>query len=350
MTKKEMIRVATQFQDYWTFGLQRQQDAVVPLASVIKTYLKRLRNSERKLGLARSKNLELVRPSLEEDVLLNARSLRITLQDHETAHFPVRHQFLLKDFYQDLLQLEQEFAAVSVEWDETSLIVQTETIILEDLELGHFSLKLNWKEWAQERSLRCLKIIAEEPNTADLDEEITHPHVRHGELCAGDALSALHKALEEGRLAEVFLIVRSVLTNYNSKSAYVRLDEWQGVRCYDCGNVANSDDPSFCDGCDHDYCSSCLSSCSSCSVSRCLGCLGNCSACLESCCRNCSVTSAISDQEICRSCREVCPGCQSNVGPGDLHVDSGLCPDCHVDEPETLSEEILHEAVPTAAS
>ena len=64
MTKKEMIRVATQLQDYWTFGLQRQQDAVVPLASVIKTYLKRLRNSERKLGLARSKNLELVRPSL----------------------------------------------------------------------------------------------------------------------------------------------------------------------------------------------------------------------------------------------------------------------------------------------
>lgn len=350
MNQREMIRAATQLQQYWQLSLKRQQEAVVPLASVIKTYLKRLRDSEHLLSLARSHNLVLIEPSLEEKVLFNARSLRITLQDHEDTHYPKRHQFLLKDFYQDLLQLQQEFPEVRINWDESLLIVQTETIILEDVELGPFTIRLNWKQWAEEGSLICLRVIAEEPNTAELNDEVTHPHVREGELCPGNALSALYKAFDEGRLAEAFLIVHSVLTNYNSKSAYVRLDEWQGLPCYDCGHVMNPDDRSTCEGCENDYCSGCISSCSSCADSFCLSCLGTCSACNESCCGSCSVISSISEQALCRSCRETCPGCQSTVGPGDLHADSGLCHDCHSDDPESLTEEIVHETVPTAAS
>ena len=118
MTPKNMIRVAAQLQKHWQLGLKRQQDAVVPLATVINPYVKRLRHAERLLGLARSHSLELIETSLEEKVQIQARSLRITLQDHEGTHFPVRHQFLLRDFYQDLLQIEEEFADLKVNWEE----------------------------------------------------------------------------------------------------------------------------------------------------------------------------------------------------------------------------------------
>jgi len=350
MTPKVMIRIATLLQKQWQLGLQRQKEAEVPLSSVFRPYLKRLRKAENLLNLARHHGLRLIEPLLEEKVICQVRNLRITLQDYETIQFTDRHQFHLRDFYQDLVQLELEFAELRIDWDESLLIVETETIILEDVELGHFSIRLNWKQWAQEHSVACLRIVAEEPNTAELSHEISHPHVRDGELCAGEAQSALNKALEEGRLAEAFLIVRSVLTTDNRNSAYVRLDEWRGLPCYDCGFVTSPDDRSYCDCCKHDYCSNCVSSCASCDNWRCMSCVETCSACQESCCRYCSMSSAISDQELCRSCREICPGCQSTVGPGDLHSETGLCPDCHVDDPETLSKEILHEALCTTAS
>jgi hypothetical protein len=349
MTHQERLRVALQLQKYWQLGQERQLQSVVPISTVIATYLKRLRHSEDLLSLARSRGLHLIEPLLEEKTQFHARSLRITLQDQESSQHTVRRSFALRDFYQDLVQLEQEFADVRVNWEESQLIVETEPIILGDVELGHFSLRLDWKQWAQDPILACLKVVAEEPNTAEMSDEISHPHVREGELCAGDALSALHKAFEEGRLAEGFLIVHAVLTNYNAKSAYVRLEEWQGIPCYDCGDVTNPDDRSYCDGCDHDYCQNCISCCSSCSDSRCLSCLGECSICNERCCATCSETSPISDQVICRSCREICPGCQGTVGASDLHAETGLCPDCHVETPEP-SEESLDEPVETAAS
>jgi hypothetical protein len=349
MTQQERIRVALQFQKHWQLGQERQLQSVVSITTMIAMYLKRLRHSEDLFNLARSCNLHLIEPSLEEQTRFHARSLRITLQDQESGQQSVRRSFSLRDFYQDLVQLEQEFPAVRVNWEESQLIVETENIILADVELGHFSLRLNWKHWAQDQNLTCLKVVAEEPNTAELNDEISHPHVREGELCVGDALSALHKAFEEGRLAEAFLIVRAVLTNYNSKSAYVRLEEWQGIPCYDCGNVTNPEERNYCEGCEHDYCQDCISSCSSCGDSRCLSCLGECSVCNERCCGTCSETSTISDQAICRSCREVCPGCQGTVGPGDLHTETGLCPDCYV-EPDESSEETADETVETAAS
>lgn len=348
MTQHERIRLAVVLRQCWLQGLQRQRDAVVTMASVISTYLKRLRVAEKELRLAHLHGLELIEPLLEDKVQFQARSLRITLQDRENNHFPTRHQFALRDFYQDLVQLEQEFPDVRVDWKASQLIVETEVIILEDVELGHFTLRLDWKRWGQDSSLNCLQVIAEEPNTSELSSDVTHPHVREGELCPGDASSALHKALVEGRLAEAFLIVRAVLTTYNSKSAYVRLDEWQGVPCYDCGSVTNPEDRTYCEGCEHDYCQTCGSSCSNCGNTRCLACLSECSVCQEGSCSNCSETSSISDQSICRSCREVCPGCQSTVGPGDLDSETGLCPVCVEDS--TPSEEIAHEAVPLAAS
>lgn len=349
MTQCEMIRLAKVLQHHWELGVHRQQQEVVPFAHVIGTYLKRLRHSEHLLNLARDHGLKLIEPELETKVMYQARCLRITLQDHESSHFPIRRQFFLRDFYQDLEQLNAEFADVRVSWDQTLLIVETESITLEGIELGHFTLRFNWTLWTQEATLGSLQVVAEEPNTAELNSEVTHPHVRDGELCTGDAQSALHKAFAEGRLAEAFLIIRAVLTNYNSKSAYVQLEEWHGVSCYECGHVSNPDERNYCEGCNRDYCQDCISCCNFCDNYRCPSCMEECSCCNDRYCSHCLETSA-SDQQVCRNCRKICPKCQGIVGSENLDAETGLCADCEVDDPETPSEENVHEAVSIATS
>lgn len=267
------------------------------------------------------------------------------MQDLEGHQFPRRQLFPLREFYQDLVQLEEEFADVRVAWKDFELIVETENIILQDVELGPFTMRLNWDQWAREGNLKCLQVIAEEPNTSELIDGISHPHVREGELCSGEALMPLLKALQEGRLAEFFLIVRAVLTTYNARSAYVKLEDWHGNSCYDCGDVIDPDERSYCDDCQHDYCGNCSSSCSNCNESCCLSCLSECSTCQEPCCRSCSETTTVSEQLICRNCRVFCPGCHGTVGPGDLHAETGLCPDCHIP-----SEELSHVTLSSSAS
>ena len=71
-------------------------------------------------------------------------------------------------------------------------------------------------------------------------------------------------ALAGGRICDFFLLVRSVLTCYNPDSAYVSLDNWHGVSCYECGYTTCPDDLSYCTTCDRDFCSDCASYCRRC--------------------------------------------------------------------------------------
>lgn len=346
MLRRERVRLALSLQQAWQQGQQQKYDLVLPLSTIFQPYMKRLRAAENTLTKARQHGLGLIEPLLLDAVKSEARSLRITLQDHEGCHFPQRYPFPLRDFYRDLIQLEEEFPAVRVDWEESLLIVETDTIILEALELGHFTMRLNWDWWARHGNLDCLRVIAEEPHPSELNDEVPHPHVRSGELCSGEALPALEKSLREGRLAEFFLLAWAVLTNYNPASAYVRLDEWQGIPCYDCGEVINPEERSYCERCDHEYCSNCISSCSGCDAIRCHSCLTDCSVCQQPCCGNCLETSAVSEQQLCRHCQGTCPSCHTTIGPDDVHAETGLCPDCH----QNLNEENSDETVSTAVS
>ncbi len=105
-----------------------------------------------------------------------------------------------------------EFDQVTINLRERTLSVTTEPIDLEGLELGPFSILLDWNRLSEHGSYR---IVAEYPNPAHSNEEVTHPHVHDERLCEGGGHLAIRQSLQEGRLLDFFILVRQVLRTYN---------------------------------------------------------------------------------------------------------------------------------------
>src|SRR5437667_3334418 len=83
--------------------------------------------------------------------------------------------------------LEDEFGDVEIDLRAKLVTVTTEPIILEGVHLGSFGIVLSWTELAGESGSNAFKIIAREENTASANDAVSHPHVNHQKLCAGDA-------------------------------------------------------------------------------------------------------------------------------------------------------------------
>ncbi len=230
-----------------------------------------------------------------------------------------RPALTLSDLYHDLQQLQQEFGGW--DWDprEGVLSVTTDTITLEGLYLGPFEIRLDLKRLGLipgggggGRHRPLYTVVAQEPQYAAGNEHVTHPHVSDEVLCEGDAAPGIRKALEEGRISDFFLLVRSVLTTYNPHSPYVAIEHWEGHSCHDCGSLISHDSSFYCESCDHDYCSDCTGTCHGCDDSFCNGCLQECPFCQQWFCHNC--------MQACRDCgHKCCPSCLN---------DDDLCPDC----------------------
>jgi len=154
-------------------------------------------------------------------------------------------------------------------------------------------------------------VVAQDPCQPTNNEDITHPHVSGDHLCAGDALYPINAALTEGRLSDFFLLVRSVLQTYNPESAYVKLEEWDGRACDECGYVTNDDNLYCCDRCDCSVCDECSRCCNFCSCSL---------------CRSCSLTSTVSDEYMCKRCATTCTQCECKCAADE--TEDGLCPSC----------------------
>ena len=210
---------------------------------------------------------------------------------------------------EELRQLDDEFSGLHIDLKKKLLSVTTEAIELEEIYLGPFSIRLSWERLASKTSSHCFEIVALDPNPAASNETVTHPHVNRCELCGGDATVPIQRALEQGRLADSFCLVRSVLTTYNPNSPHVHLDQWGGQDCHDCGHSVHSDDLSYCESCSDDYCQDCISSCSDCQESRCSECLACCPCCKDSFCSGCLKRSAHSDKACCSGCLQNCCTC-----------------------------------------
>ena len=170
------------------------------------------------------------------------------------------------------------------------------------------------------------------------NDAVTHPHVRDRALCAGDAATPIAEALAAGRLADAFLLVRSVLRHYNVASPYVALDHWNGQPCAECGATSDADETYFCEGCDSDVCDECIGCCSSCSRSRCGGCLNPCAVCHQNNCSGCLEDTEESQRSCCPDCRVDCSACGKTVAADELAEGTALCPDCDsAPEPDTVS-------------
>jgi hypothetical protein len=233
----------------------------------------------------------------------------------------------LVDLLAELQNVELEFDEVIID-KKNFLAVQTEAIVLEEIDLGRFSIKLHWSRLAQQISADCFEIVPIDPHPASSNEDVPHPHVRSRHLCAGEATLPLQKALEQGRLTDAFHLIRSVLETYNAASAYVALDDWEGMSCWNCGATASEDDRYFCESCDHDVCYDCTSFCKKCDNVRCSSCQTRCEVCNEACCPRCLKTSACSELSCCEDCLRVCTVCSAEVASSELDEATERCPTC----------------------
>jgi len=160
----------------------------------------------------------------------------------------------LRDLFPEVVQAREEFGELQYDRKEQTLSVVTEPIELEGVYLGDFQVELHLPTLGEGRLTGAYRVTALDPHPASCDDSVTHPHVRDERLCSGEATAAIHQALASGRICDFFMLVRSVLTNYNSGSPYVALDAWDGIPCYDCGYRVGADEVYFCSGCEHDFC------------------------------------------------------------------------------------------------
>ncbi len=165
-----------------------------------------------------------------------------------------------RDIFDDLVSLADEFEGVSVDGQNRSVSVTTESIVLEEINLGPFEIRLQWDRIGDRRPYR---VIASHPNSAGESSETTHPHVKGEQLCEGDGRMAIDRALRAGRLLDFFQLVSRILETYNP-GGVVALSEWNGSPCSDCGDVAAEEGQYTCDRCGDRLCRDCLSSCCRC--------------------------------------------------------------------------------------
>jgi len=253
---------------------------------------------------------------LLRDVVFNCSETQKLVSERSAADPPS-----LRDIVSDLAQLTEEFGKWDYQGREGTLSVSTEPIELEGTYLGAFEIRLDLGAIAELRRHPPYAILALDPHPATCNDAITHPHVRDETLCEGEAGAAIRTALQEGRICDFFLLVRSVLTTYNPDSPYVRLEDWDGRPCNDCGCVVGDDDMYCCESCEEDLCSECISCCSHCGSSLCQSCLETCPACESRVCSGCLKT--------CASCGEGC--CQSCL-------EDGVCVSCKEDQEEKIDE------------
>jgi hypothetical protein len=215
----------------------------------------------------------------------------------------------------ELRQLQDEFGDVEFDKSENAISVITESITLEGIALGPFKIQLELNKLDQLYSNSPYRVIALDPNPAATDSSVTHPHVNAEKLCEGDGCAAVRAAIEEGRICDFFILVRSILNTYSADSPYVALDDWYGTPCYDCGRTVSSEDRYFCYRCEHDYCSDCSSYCHKCEETVCLGCGGLCTNCEEFACSNCISRCEQCDEMFCDSCLEegLCKNCREEL-------------------------------------
>lgn len=212
------------------------------------------------------------------------------------------------DVYRDLLDLTQEFGELRYEREANQLILRTEHIELDEIELGRFEIRLDLKRRHAETAYR---IVALDPNAAASRPELVHPHVLDENLCAGDGRQAIKAALAAGRLFDFFQLVTAVLTTYNPESPYLELDDWFSQACHDCGALTNEESGSCCPECNAWLCCECESICEACGEYSCQRCLATCGSCEQPCCaaclRSCQQSfcqSCLTEEERCTHCHE----------------------------------------------
>ncbi|MBN2137328.1 MAG: hypothetical protein JW720_05955 [Sedimentisphaerales bacterium] len=313
---KNLIQIATRVQEAVTLLSRSRYPELISRLKGFAGRLEELTAESRKLGLALARGWFAAadRCSMRAGRLVNDISYSIS-HVQQFIEGPQHKPPTLSQIVEELNQLQDEFGNVDFDKGEDSISVVTDPITLEDIPLGPFKIQLELGKLKDLYGNRPYRVIALNPNPASTDDNITHPHVTSQKLCEGNGAAALTASLEQGRLADFFSMVRSILNTYNPDSPYVALADWDGEPCYDCGYTMTSEDSYFCSFCEHTYCDQCSSYCRICEETACLGCSGQCPHCEQLACPNCITRCSNCEELCCESCIEddLCPTCREEL-------------------------------------
>jgi hypothetical protein len=236
-----------------------------------------------------------------------------------------------REIFADLLALDDEFEEVQIDVRKSTVWANTDRIVLRDIDLGPFRIVLDWSILSHHRPYG---VTALDPNPAASSAGTTHPHVRDNHLCEGDGRAPIRKALREGRVLDFFVLVRQVLETYSPDTAYVRLRDWGGRDCSDCGSTVSEDDCVSCGRCGNELCPDCATSCTSCSEYFCSSHISNCPSCDDPYCRRCLTVCGGCGNKFCKECLDdqKCPSCRRR--------DEDVCEcEAEAEEPEAADAE-----------
>ena len=313
-----LLRLAGRIRDQLLTGRSDPPSLFLYALDNLTSRLTELSTVRHRWDLCQRHHLHLAAAKMQEE--LQVLLMRLPEEaDQVTRQMPPglpEHPLLpLPELVKELEHLEEEFGPWRYDKDSQELIVPTEPIVLEDRNFGPFEIRLALDRLGRQARNGCYKVVALEPHPPTSNDSVTHPHVSDDHLCEGEASAPIMAALTEGRLADFFILVRCVLNTYNPGSPYVSLDNWEGIACHDCGSVTSDDDTHYCEACNHDYCSECMSYCRTCDDSSCSSCLEECPACTERVCADCLETCDQCAGRCCKSCLEegMCPECREKA-------------------------------------
>jgi len=331
LTDKQLVRVAGRIHDQLQAGTAARLVNLDAQLQQVAAGADHLRADRRKLHICRQRGWMGPVPRLLSRIERTGRELSYALSGLERTGQSVRRQGpSLREVHAELEQAQSEFGTLHYDRRLGELSAVTEPVELEGVYLGPFEIRLQIQSLTDPRHVPY-RVVALEPHPAACNAAVTHPHVSEERLCPGDAGAAIGKALDAGRVCDVFTLVRSVLLTYNPESPYVSLDDWFGTTCYECGYVMPPDEVRWCEICGHDYCGECAGYCHRCDETTCLGCLRTCPVC---------------EEPTCISCMTVCPDCGRDLC--GLCLEETLCP-CHEEEETDDDDRTTDRAANSAA-
>ena len=333
---KLLVRAARRLRQAWCQAAEQVSQQLDYAVDRIEQRHLSFQHACRRLDKVQPCHFATFLPGLNNQILTQLNQLReagdVVQGLLEQSAVTVPH---LRTWVEELRQIDNDIGGLEIDFPKKCVSAVTEPITLKDISLGPFAIRFFWGRLKQSADILCFDIVALDPFPAENDDHVTHPHVKKEKLCAGDATMPIKLALQQGRLADAFSLIRSVLLTYNAHSPHVALEDWEGsgIDCHDCGCSMDSDDSHYCEGCSDDYCGECIGSCEVCHDTRCVACLTRCAVCEDLCCGGCLHQIEGSGRNICSNCRCICTTCNCEFTEDEEQKGSSLCFACRATNP-----------------